>query len=208
MNHMLNDMTLNYRFRKLVCFVSFIILFLYSLPYGIFADTYSIRKGNSFPNISLEGPFFQNDKRYLGLSEKKVYSMNNIRAEFVLIEFFSIYCPVCQTNADKFNRLHKLMEKDNLIDRKMKMIGIGIGNNNNEVEYFKKYFSIQYPCMADPDFRIHKSLNEPRTPLLIIIDKRTTPYKIVSVLDLSMEPESLIKYIRDEIHNIQSSMFK
>jgi peroxiredoxin len=205
---MSNDITLNYRSSKLVCFLCFIILFLYSLPYDIFAGTYSIEKGNIFPNISLEGPFFQNDKRYLGLSEKKTYSINNIHADFILIELFSIYCPVCQTHADKFNRLYKLIEKDDLIGRKMKMLGIGMGNNNNEVEYFKKYHGIQYPCIADQDFRIHKSLNEPRTPLLIVIDKRTAPYKVVSVLDFSREPESLIKYIRDEILNIQSSTFK
>ena len=179
------------------------------LSKSVFAESENIIKtGYFFPNFSLAGPFFKNDKSYLGLTEQKSYSLDSIRAEFILIEFFSIYCPVCQTHADRFNHLHKLIEKDDFIGRSMKMIGIGTGNNTNEIEYFKKYFNITFPCISDPDFKIHKAFKEPRTPLLILVDKRTVPYKVLSVLDFHKNPENLLQDIRNEIYSMQSRISK
>lgn len=83
------------------------------------------------------------------------------------------------------------------------MIGIGLGNNSKEVSYFKKYFNVSFPIIPDPDYKIHKALNETRTPLLAIIDKRTNPYKILTILDFTKEPEALIEDIRAEMRKIK-----
>lgn len=188
----------------------FCFLFSFFCPKSIFAENQhtTLKPGNYFPNISLPVQFHTNDKAYLGLALKKSYALNNIQAEFILIEFFSIYCPVCQKHAEQFNHLHRLIEKDNLISRNTKMIGIGTGNNSKEVEYFKQYFNITFPCIADPDFRIHKALHEPRTPLLILVQKQSVPYTVLSVLDFTKTPENLINEIRDEIHRTQSVILK
>jgi len=179
------------------------------LSKSVFAESENIiQTGYFIPNFSLAGPFFKNDKSYLGLTEQKSYSLNSIRAEFILIEFFSIYCPVCQKHADRFNHLHRLIEEDDLISRSMKIIAIGTGNNTNEIEYFKKYFNITFPCISDPDFKIHKAFKEPRTPLLILVDKRTVPYKVLSVLDFHKDAENILQDIRKVIQNIQSKISK
>lgn len=162
-----------------------------------------VKPGDHFPNILLTGPFCPEDKKYLGLSGQKSYSLNNTRTDFILAEVFSIYCPVCQKDAAKFNKLFTLIEGDNFINKNMKMIGIGAGNNSNEVLYFKKYYNILFPCISDPDFKIHKALKETRTPLVIIIDKRSQPYKILTILDFTKEPEKLIEDIRAEIRKIK-----
>lgn len=200
---------LKYHFKKELFCVIFIAVAILLLSKSVFAESDNIIKtGYFFPNFSLAGPFCKNDKSYLGLTEQKSYSLNSIRAEFILIEFFSIYCPVCQKHADRFNDLHRLIEKDDLISRSMKMIGIGTGNNTNEIEYYKKYFNITFPCISDPDFKIHKTFKEPRTPLLILVDKRTVPYKVLSVLNFHKNSENILQDIRDVIHNMQSRISK
>jgi peroxiredoxin len=191
--------------RKVLLLV--LVVFLGSCLHSksILAETNNVNKtGERFPNIALTEHFCSEDKKYLGLSGKKSYLLSNLQADFIVVEFFSIYCSVCQTHANTFNRLYRLIEEDLLVREKTKMIGIALGNNTTEVEYFKKYFDITYPCIGDPDFTIYKSMREPRTPLLLLVDKRSYPFKILSVLDFTKAPEVLMKEIRDEIINKQN----
>ncbi len=84
------------------------------------------------------------------------------------------------------------------------MIGIGLGNNSREVSYFKKYYNIPFPLIADPDFKIHKDLKETRTPLLALIDKRTKFFKISAILDFTKEPEILLNDIKTQLLKYKS----
>lgn len=193
-----------YRFQNILCFLCF-----FSLFYCLFSSNSSagqdiaVKAGDRFPNIQITGAFTLEDKKYLGLSDRKVHSLSCIRAGFILVNCFSIYCPVCQARAVKFNQLHDLVQRDNFISRNMKMIGIGMGNNSKELAYFKKYFNISYPLIPDSDFKIHKALKETRTPLVVIIDKRLRPYKILTILDFGREPEKLIEDIRASLRKIK-----
>lgn len=193
-----------YRFQNILCFLCFFSLFYCLLPENSSAgQDIAVKVGDHFPNISLTGPFCLEDKKYLGLSDRKVHSLSCIRAGFILVNCFSIYCPVCQAHAVKFNQLHDLVQRDNFISINMKMIGIGMGNNSKEIAYFKKYFNISYPLIPDSDFKIHKALKETRTPLVVIIDKRLRPYKILTILDFAREPEKLIEDIRASLRKIK-----
>lgn len=192
------------RFQHMLCFLC-LLSFLYCLfPIDGFAgQRITVRPGDHLTNIPLNGPFCQEDRQYLGLSDQKVYSLRSIKTGFVIINCLSIYCPVCQNHAAKFNKLFALIQRDQFISNTMKMIGIGAGNNSKEIAYFRKYHNVLFPLIPDPDFKIHKTLKETRTPLLAIIDKRSNPYKIVSILDFTKEPEALLEDIRSEIHKIK-----
>ncbi|OHE59983.1 MAG: hypothetical protein A2Z47_03390 [Thermodesulfovibrio sp. RBG_19FT_COMBO_42_12] len=188
------------RFQKILCFLClFSLLYCFFLR-NSFADRHdTVKAGDCFPNIPLIGQFCQEDKKYLCLSGRKAYSLSHIQADFILVEIFSIYCPICQKHADKFNRLHKMVQEDSLVSKNMKMIGIGAGNNDREIAYFRKYFNISFPLIPDSDYKIHKALKETRAPFIAIIDKRSKPYKILTILDFNKEPEILLKDIRTQL---------
>lgn len=178
----------------------FFICFFVSSPLIIYADKHAaVKIGDNVPDVSLPCLFSQEDKQYLGFSNRGTYSLSCIRSEFVIINCFSIYCPVCQSHADKFNSLYKLIQEDILTKKTVKMVGIGLGNNMKEVDYFKKYYNILYPLIPDPEYKIHKAFKETRTPLVIIVDKRKNPYRISCVLDFNKEPETLLEDIKKEI---------
>ena len=120
------------------------------------------------------------------------------------MDCLSIYCPICQTHAVKFNQLYELIRGDRFISKNIKMMGIGFGNNSREVSYFKKYYNVLFPLIADPDFKIHKALKETRTPLLALIDKRTKLFKISAILDFTKEPEILLKDIKTHLLKYKS----
>ncbi len=193
-----------YRFQNILCFLCF-----FSLFYCLFSSNSSagqdiaVKAGDRFTNIPLTGAFTLEDRKYLGLSDKKAHSLSDIRAEFILIEVFSIYCPVCQKYSTKFNQLYDLVQRDNFFKRNIRMIGIGMGNNSKEVSYFKKYFNILFPLIPDPDFKIHNALKKTRVPLIILLDKRSHPFNILTILDFTRDPEALIEDIRVSLRKIK-----
>lgn len=103
-------------------------------------------------------------QQYLGLSTDNPFSLGQIKARVVIIEIFSMYCPVCQREAEKVNALFRLIQSKPALKDKVKLIGIGAGNSAFEVDFFRERYSIEFPLFSDSDFSIHKKIGEVRTP--------------------------------------------
>jgi thiol-disulfide isomerase/thioredoxin len=109
-------------------------------------------------------------KAYLGLKGTDTFTMPQIKADTVIIEIFSMYCPICQAEAPVVNELHQLIEKTPSLKGKVKLIGIGAGNSAFEVEVFRKKYNILFPLFPDEKFAIQKALSGPiRTPTFIAV---------------------------------------
>ncbi|MGZ3513877.1 MAG: TlpA family protein disulfide reductase, partial [Thermodesulfobacteriota bacterium] len=103
----------------------------------------------------------------LGILQKKSFSIKEIRANLILIEFISIYCTSCQRQAPIFNELYSYIETNPRLRGKVKMVGIAAGNGLHEVGIYKKTYQIPYPVFADPKFDAHTAVGSPRTPFTI-----------------------------------------
>jgi thiol-disulfide isomerase/thioredoxin len=127
------------------------------------------QKGGVLPLFDLRIPEDLDHKRYLGLTGKGTFQIPQIKAQVVLIEIFSMYCPVCQREAPKINALLKAIEKNKLQD-KIKLIGIAANNSAFEVEFFMKSYDVLFPLFADADMAIYNALGgEIRTPYFIAV---------------------------------------
>lgn len=111
----------------------------------------------------LPAPEDEIHRNYLGLLNNENFSLGQIKADIVIIEIFSMYCPICQREAANVNTLFDLIEK-NKSPVKIKLIGIGAGNSSFEVDFFKKKYAIEFPLFSDSDFTIHKKIGAVRTP--------------------------------------------
>lgn len=123
--------------------------------------------GGQLPDFTLGVPKDAAEKTYLGLSGSGAFKIPQIRAQIVVVEIFSMYCPYCQKEAPNVNRVYEKIEADPALRGKIKLIGIGVGNSAYEVEAFQKRYDIPFPLFPDGDFSLHKLLGEARTPYFI-----------------------------------------
>jgi peroxiredoxin len=158
------------RHAKGASFSSFVVSLLAGLI--LFTDvSYGAEKvspGATLPRFTLSAPDDPEIQQYLGLKSLKSFTLSQIPAKFMLIEFFSLYCPICHKQAPSANKIYKVIRQDPALNKDIKMIGIGTGNNEREVEAFKTNLRVPFPLFPDLDFKIHKKIGEPRTPFTIL----------------------------------------
>lgn len=145
------------------------VLLFSSLFFPALATNKPPEKGERLPVINLPVPKNTDEREYLGLSGSGLFKIPQIKAKTVIIEFFSMYCPICQKDAPGVNELYRLIEKNPDIKNKVKLIGIGAGNSPYEVEVYKKTYDVPFPLFPDKDFVIHQACGEVRTPYYMVV---------------------------------------
>ncbi len=126
-------------------------------------------EGGSFPDIMIPAPSSAEAQKYLGLKAKEKFKVSEIKAELVIFEVFSMYCPHCQREAPSVNELYRLIDGRPDLKGKIKVVGLGAGNNSFEVELFSKKYDIPFPLIPDVDLALHRALGEVRTPYFIAV---------------------------------------
>lgn len=145
---------------------------------GVFAGN-APAVGDVFPDIELSKPDNRDDLKYLGLSGSGSFKIPQIKADVIIIEIFSMYCPYCQAEAPAINDLYKMIENNPALKNKVKIIGIGIGNSLYETEIFKKKYNVPFPLIPDGDFKVHKLMGQVRTPYFIVVTLKGSRAEVI-----------------------------
>ena len=152
------------------CFFALAAILFAAIPgLAVASDALTVDPG-ALTGLRFSVPDNPMAKDYLGLKGTGTFTMPQIKAETVIIEIFSMYCPICQAEAPVVNELHQLIEKNPSLKRRVKLIGIGAGNTAFEVEVFRKKYNILFPLFPDEKFAIQKAISGPiRTPTFIAV---------------------------------------
>lgn len=148
----------------------FCSLLLVSCPAAL-ADGPAV--GSIFPDIAFAVPEKAEDQRYLKLTGKETFTVQQIPVPVVIVQIFSMYCPHCQKDAPRTNELFKKLSDHPKLKDAVRLIGIGVGNSAYEVAFFRKTYNIPFPLLPDGDFAVHKRIGEVRTPHFIVV--KNTP---------------------------------
>ena len=162
--------------KKIVILLAVMTILSLGLGFSALAANKPPEKGEVLPVINLPIPKNPVEKGYLGLSGDGFFKIPQIKANVVIVEIFSMYCPYCQKDAPGVNQLYNLIDNNPDLKNKIKLIGIGAGNSSYEVEVFKKTYTVPFPLFPDKDFTIHKACGDVRTPYFIVVkinDDRT-----------------------------------
>ncbi|UZP66546.1 TlpA family protein disulfide reductase [Desulfovibrio mangrovi] len=128
-----------------------------------------IKAGEAFPDVALVGDLTDTQKAYLGLQGEGPWTLKDVKADYVLIEVFSMYCPHCQAEAPAVNELFTLLNSSSYAGA-MKLIGIGAGNSRFEVQFFRKKYDVSLPVFEDGDMTLHSLLGQPGTPHFYLVN--------------------------------------
>lgn len=142
------------------------------------------RAGDDRLDFSLPLPKDNKDLSYLGLAKSQSsgtdeFTLGQIDARVVIVQVFSMYCPICQREADDVNAMFDLIKKNPSYKSFVKLIGIGAGNSSFEVDFYKDKYKVQFPLFSDGSYEIHKQINEVRTPHFFgLLLEENKPFKV------------------------------
>jgi peroxiredoxin len=126
--------------------------------------------GSALPDFTLSAKNSA-EKNYLGVGSDP-FRISNIKANLVVIEIYSMYCPYCQREAPNMNLLFNKIESDPALKGRIKIIGIGAGNSQMEVDTYRNRFKVPFPLFPDKEYEIHDLLGQPRTPFFIVVKQQ------------------------------------
>ena len=127
-------------------------------------------KNTTIPEFELPMPRNEQEKHYLGLSGSGNFTIGQIKAQVLIIEVYSFYCPHCQRSADRVNELYQKIQERPDIRGKIKMIGIAVTNSAYEVDAYREKYSVPLPLFSDQNIEISDKLGVKGTPTFIGIN--------------------------------------
>lgn len=120
--------------------------------------------------LAFQAPENPAHREYLGLAKKPEFKLSDIKAGAVLIELFSMYCPICQSEAPVVNELFDLKEQRPELKARLKVLGVGTQNTPFEVEVFRKKYGVRFPLIPDENMSFRSvCLEDIRTPTFILV---------------------------------------
>ena len=157
--------------------------------------------GEQLPAMTLTTPKEASTRAYLNLPDGTgpTIGLENIESEILLIEIFSMYCPYCQHEAPTVNELYNLIQKDEKLAARIKLIGIGIGNSTFEVGIFHDKYEVEFPLFADENYVIYKNIGPVRTPFFIAVHNRGAKKNQIFYAKLGRfgDPEDFLEVLLD-----------
>jgi peroxiredoxin len=176
-----------------------------------------VTAGDFFPEYSflmtLSGP----DIEYLGLPQKFFglvkgdnFSLKDVKADLIVVEFLNKYCFSCQLQAPVMNQVFSMVQQDPELKGRVKFIGIGAGNNEREVGSFREEKKVPFPLIPDPKFLAYEAIGEPgATPFTIFIRKTDSGLLIARTkTGLTRDPQMILKTMNETLKADWNALLK
>jgi peroxiredoxin len=125
---------------------------------------------NKLADLKFSGTLSEADQLYLGLEKPGAFTLQDIKAPYVLIEIMRTSCPHCVAQAPALNQLYHLVANSDLKDR-LKIISVGASDNEPALKRFRAAHKVPFALVADPDSEIGSAFKISGTPTTVLVDK-------------------------------------
>jgi len=143
----------------------------------------------------------ERDGYYLGVNGSDDFSVREINADAVLIQYFNMSCPHCQADAPDTVTLFELIEADEELSGSLKFIGIGIKNSDYEVNYFKDEYDIPFPMFPDKTGAFMSNAGVRRTPTYMLVARDDFGEMVIMFTQVGKidDPSEFLEVIRKHL---------
>jgi peroxiredoxin len=176
-----------------------------------------ITSGDFFPEYSFPMTLTGSDMEYLGLPQKFFglvkgdnFSLKDVKADLIVVEFLNKYCFSCQLQAPVMNQVFSMVQQDPQLKGRVKFIGIGAGNNEREVESFREEKKVPFPVVPDPKFLAYEAIGDPgATPFTIFIRKTDSGLLVARTkVGFTRDPQMILKEMNDSLKADWNALLK
>ncbi len=138
-------------------------LFVASAGAGFSAEK---KDDSTLPELVLTAPEDARHIEDLGLtvSPGEQFKLSDIKADILIIELFSMYCPFCQKEAPLVNEFYTLTQEAEEKGVTVKIIGLGASNSQFEADHLATTSAVSFPLFPDKDMSMYKALGGEGTP--------------------------------------------
>jgi hypothetical protein len=114
------------------------------------------------------------ERGYLGVGASGPFTIDAVRADLVVVEFFNASCYACNLMAPVMDvAWQSVAARADLRDR-VRFVGIGVGNTREQVRDFHDRYDTPFPMLADPEFAAFDALGTAEgTPYVMLVRRRS-----------------------------------
>ena len=194
--------------RRAIFWSGILILSISLAPAWAKEKTKVITAGDFFPGFAFPMTLASVEIEYLGLPTKSLgpmkgdtFSLKDVRADLILVEYMNKYCFSCQLQAPVLNQVYETVGKDPQLRERVKFLSIAVGNNQTEVNSFKAEKGIPFPIIPDPNFMAYEAIGDPgATPFTLFIRKTDSGMVIARAkAGLTRDPEIILKGVQESL---------
>jgi hypothetical protein len=148
--------------------IAFIVL---SLHWFLVSPLDAMSPGSTLPGFQIPMPDSPEIKAYLGVKGSQTFSLSQVPAKLLVVEFFDVFCLVCQKDAPILNRLFKFIQEDQDLSKNIKMAGFALGSDPQDLAIFRRKYKVEFPLFADPKKLVQTASKITAVPLIVVANK-------------------------------------
>jgi len=176
-----------------------------------------ITPGDFFPEFSFPTTLSKSDVEYLGIPQRffglvkgDTFTLKDVKADLLVVEFLNKYCFSCQLQAPVMNQVFSMVEKDPQLKGRVKFLGIAAGNNQREADSFRAEKQILFPIIPDSKFLAYEAIGDPgATPFTIFIRKTDSGLLVARIkIGLTKETENILRIMNDSLRADWNALMK
>lgn len=103
------------------------------------------------------------------LSEGEPVSLDSLRGQVVLVNFWATWCGPCEEEMPAMERLYR-----ELGDREFELVAISVDRDAEAVRDFRERLALSFPILLDPEKRASAAYQTHRYPESYLIDRDGT----------------------------------
>jgi peroxiredoxin len=149
-------------------------------------------------------------QKFFGLVKGESFSLKDVKADLIVMEFLNKYCFSCQLQAPVMNQVFSMVQQDSQLKGRVKFIGIAAGNNEREAGSFREEKKVPFPVVPDPKFLAYEAIGEPgATPFTVFIRKTESGLLVARTkVGFTREPQKILKEMNDSLNADWNALLK